>query len=243
MRIPNVGDPCRKLWTPEATKVKAAAGEGPGGFQGYGAVYGNIDRDEEIIAPGAFADSLRAFVRDGFIGEAHDWDRPVATIDDAVEDAYGLMIAATYHTDPASQSVRTYTNERLERGKSVGLSVGFRMLEWSYDEEADRLTITKGDLFEVSIVTVPANPLAGIMSGKGWKPSDLARSIKTIRDFEGFLRDAGYSKAASTAIASRGFAAWQGEPADGSAELAELELLFEQSRSATARTLARIETP
>lgn len=236
MRIPKVGDPCRKLWTPESTRVKAA-GDGAGGFQGYGAVYGNVDRDEEIIAPGAFADSLPAFIRDGFIGEAHDWDRPIATIDDAVEDAYGLMISASYHSDPASQAVRTYTNERLERGKSVGLSVGFRMREWTYDEEADRLTITKGDLFEVSIVTVPANPLAGIVSGKGWKPGDLAESIKTIRDFEGFLRDAGYSKAAATAIASRGFTAWQGEPAD-SAIAALLETEYEQARLAASVALA-----
>lgn len=237
MRNFKAGDARRLRWAPEVTQAKALS-EGNGGFVGYGAVYGNVDRDEEIIAPGAFAESLPTFIRDGFIGQAHDWERPIAWIDDAVEDSYGLLISASYHSDPESQVVRTQTNERLSRNKSVGLSVGFRMLEWTYDEEADRLTITRGELFEVSIVTVPANPLAGIMTGKGWALSGaLSESIKTIRDFEGFLRDAGYSNAAATAIASRGFKAWQGEPAD-SAIAALLEIEYEQARLATSLALA-----
>lgn len=242
MRTFKSGDAMRLRWEPESTRAKAGPSEGSGGFVGYGAVYGNVDRDEEIIAPGAFADSLPAFIRDGFIGEAHNWQRPVAWIDDAQEDAYGLLIAASFHSDPNSQAVRTYTNERLGKGKSVGLSVGFRMLEWTYDEEVDRLTITRGELFEVSIVTVPANPLAGIMSGKGWRGEALSESIKTIRDFEGFLRDAGYSQAAATAIASRGFKAWQGEPADssGAGEIAALEIAFERASADITLALAGV---
>ena len=36
---------------------------------------------------------------------------------------------------------------------------------------------------------------------------DAYRTMKTIREFEGFLRDAGFSKDAATAIASGGFKA------------------------------------
>ncbi len=78
-----------------AFKAPSTAGD-PGSFEGYGAVYGNVDRDNEIIAPGAFAESLPAFIRDGFIADAHNWEKGIATITDAIEDGYGLLIKCLF---------------------------------------------------------------------------------------------------------------------------------------------------
>lgn len=229
----------RKSWLPEALKLNfKAAGDGPGGFEGYGAVYGNVDRDTEIIAKGAFADSLPAFVRDGFIAEAHEWECGVATVLDAREDDYGLFLSAQFHTDSDSQSVRVRTMERIERGKSVGLSVGFMPIEWSWDEQSGVRTITKADLYEVSIVTVPANPMAQVIAAKsaGHLPA-------TVRDFEAILRDAGYSRKAATLIASKGFAAYQREAGEDenrpalSADLDELAAIEAQFLLTQARLL------
>lgn len=196
----------RKSYEATAQKIafKAPSGAGdPGGFEGYGAVYGNIDRDNEIIAPGAFAESLPAFIRDGFIACAHEWDEGVATVEAAYEDDYGLYIKCLFHGDAESQGSRIKTMERIERGKSVGLSVGFMPETWAYDEETGVRTITKATLYEVSIVTVPCNPLAQVVSAKS---GTLGTIPATVREFEKFLRDSGYSKSLACQIASKGFA-------------------------------------
>jgi HK97 family phage prohead protease len=185
-----------------AFKAPSTSGD-PGTFEGYGAVYGNVDRDNEIIAPGAFAESLPAFIRDGFIACAHEWDEGIATVEDAYEDGYGLYIKCQFHGDSDSQATRIKTMERIDRGKSVGLSVGFMPETWAWDEETGIRTITKATLYEVSIVTVPCNPLAQVVSAK----SGSAVSVPaTVREFERFLRDAGFSKDRACAIASKGFA-------------------------------------
>lgn len=185
-------------------KMLGVDGEGTGGFGGYGAVYGNIDRDEEILAQGVFAESLPDFLANGFIAEAHDWRCPVATVAAAREDDLGLYLEAEFHSDPASQAVRTRTAERLARGQSVGLSVGFRPEVWEYDEEKDLVTITKGELFEVSIVTVPANPLARVSAAKAAPWYDLP---ETEREFEDMLRGMGFTKQQAVTITSAGFKA------------------------------------
>lgn len=198
-----------------AFKAPSSAGD-PGSFEGYGAVYGNVDRDNEIIAPGAFAESLPAFIRDGFIACAHEWDEGIATVTEAYEDTYGLYIKCQFHGDSDSQNSRIKTMERIERGKSVGLSVGFMPEEWSWNEETMVRTITKATLYEVSIVTVPCNPLAQVVSAKsaGTVPA-------TVREFEKFLRDAGFPKEKACAIASKGFACgMQDDPSSTSQDLA-----------------------
>lgn len=220
----------RKSWLAEAQKLvfKAASADTPGGFEGYGAVFGNVDKDTEIIAKGAFSASLPGFIRDGFIACAHDWDEGIATILDAHEDDYGLYLAAEFHSDDESQASRVKTMERISRGKTVGLSVGFMPIEWSWDDQAGIRTITKAELFEVSIVTVPSNPMAQVIAVKnaGTLPA-------TTRDFEAVLRDAGFSRKASTTIASKGFAAYQrdaGEQTDELSAAIEAEFLLTTAR-------------
>jgi ATP-dependent Clp endopeptidase proteolytic subunit ClpP len=44
---------------------------------------------------------------------------------------------------------------------------------------------------------------------KAFAPRNKAAEIKTIRDYEGFLRDAGFSRAEAETLASRGFRAYQ----------------------------------
>lgn len=208
-------------------QVKAAGdGNGPGTFEGYGAVYGNVDRDNEIIAPGAFAESLPAFIRDGFIACAHDWEEGVATVNDAFEDSYGLYIKCEFHSDDESQALRIKTAERLERGKTVGLSVGFSVDAWSYDETSGVRTITKATLYEVSIVTVPANPLAQVVSAKSG-----GKLPATVREFEGFLREAGFSKWRACAIASKGFVCgMQDDPSSPTSQDFDLALAIAEAQ-------------
>jgi uncharacterized protein len=71
-------------------------------------------------------------------------------------------------------------------------------------------------LYEVSLVTFPANEKATITGVKA--------AHDTERDFEHFLRDAGYSREAAKIITARGYKALSGQR---EAESEELQLLAE----------------
>jgi hypothetical protein len=151
-------------------------GDGAGGFIGYGSTFGNRDRAGEIVVPGAFSKALETFMRDGFIAVGHDWAAlPVATVKSAVEDDMGLRLEAEFHTTARAQEARQTVRERLERGKSVGLSIGYRVLD-AEDTDDGRL-LKEIELHEVSLVTVPCNALAavtGIKTGaERGLPADL----------------------------------------------------------------------
>jgi HK97 family phage prohead protease len=137
-----------------------------GSFEGVAAVFSNIDRQNDIILPGAFLKTLEDFPRRGFLANAHDWTEPIGTITSAVETPEGLRVAGEFHSTPSAQLVRKVMRERLERGKQVAMSIGFNVLDQDFDTKAGVRQLKELDLYEVSIVTVPANPLAHIASVK-----------------------------------------------------------------------------
>lgn len=146
--------------------------EGNGSFSGYASVYGNYDRVNEAVAPGAVK-NIDEFVASGFIAVGHDWSAlPVATIAEAKSDEFGLYIKADFHSTPAAQEARQVLKERVERGKFAGLSIGYEVTD---SEPSDKGRVLKSlNLFEVSIVTVPANPLAGVTGAKDMPQAGLS---------------------------------------------------------------------
>lgn len=60
------------------------------------------------------------------------------------------------------------------------------------------------ELIEYSIVPIPCNQLAGATEAKAWGG---AATIETERDFEAFLREAGFSRKDATAVSLHGFKA------------------------------------
>jgi HK97 family phage prohead protease len=142
-----------------------------GGFEGYGAVYGNVDRVNEIVVKDSIS-NLDEFLIEGFIAVGHDWTGlPIATITAVESDDYGLKITAEFHSTKAAQDARAVMNERLERGKFVGLSIGYEVVESEINDGIRSLT--KLILYEVSLVTVPANPLAGVSQSKSNSLAEL----------------------------------------------------------------------
>lgn len=189
----------------EDSESEAESG-GAGSFQGYGSVFNSVDRVGDRIIPGAYAETLSKFVADGFIGWGHDWNDPVATVDKAEERTKGLWIKATFHTHPEAQRARGIVRERMDRGKSMGLSIGYQALEWKWvkDEGQDWETreITKIDLYEVSLVTVPAEPKARVSSIKGLPPRGGA-ALLAVEEWEGLLRELKEGRVLSSRNAAR----------------------------------------
>ncbi len=192
-------------------------------IQGYASAFNNLDDVGDIVAPGAFADSLGEFIASGFLGGLnHDWDNPIGRPLEAHEDGKGLWIRGAISDTAAGQDC----HRLMKDGVITKLSIGFRTLEQKYLDTANAVRdywrnvgyapsrdewaraaqgarlITKAQLIEVSPVTVPANRLAEIIGVK-----TLRSGIETERDFERFLRDAGFSRREATAVTLHGFKA------------------------------------
>lgn len=175
--------------------LKAANDDGT--VEGYGSVFGVRDSYDDVIASGAFQASLAAHKKAGTMPAMlwqHDADKPIGVWTEMVEDSKGLRIKGQL----ALETMRgKEAHALLKMGALNGLSIGFVSKQWSYDRETDVRTLTEIDLWEVSLVTFPANGSARVTNVKA--VDDLA----TPKDAERALRDAGYSKTDATAFVSR----------------------------------------
>jgi HK97 family phage prohead protease len=147
-----------------------AADDAAGWIEVYGAAFGNVDRQGEVISPGAFK-NLDEFAKDGWLAINHDWKAlPVASVAAVSQDEVGLLVRAHWHTTPDAQAARTVVRERKERGKGVKASIGYEVMADRFeDRDGKRVRILDGlKLHEVSIVNLPANPLAEVMAAKSW---------------------------------------------------------------------------
>jgi HK97 family phage prohead protease len=203
------------------------ASDKSGVFSGYGAIFGNTDSYGDVIEKGAFKDTLRAWEDKGkfppmllqhgggmFGGNADDL-LPVGKYTSMEENSKGLKFEGELFA--LSTERGQYIYEGLKAGALDGMSIGYKTIKFRNGTKAGepRRYLEKLDLMELSIVTFPANDKARVGAVK-------SADIKTIREFEDFLRDVGgYSHAAAKAIAAGGFKATDPRDEDG-ADLAAI---------------------
>ncbi len=167
--------------------------DGAGSFSGYASTFANWDSVKERPTRGAFVKHLPDFLKDGFITRSHDWSVSIGTISSAYEDEIGLLIEADFHSTPAAQEARTIMKERMARGKSVKLSIGYEVMADEFVEEGRLLKEIK--LYEVAHVTVPANQSAivlGAKSGVGSAPGlneHIEEVVSALDVLAGRVRD------------------------------------------------------
>lgn len=172
-------------------KIKAVSEDGL--FSGYGSVFGVIDSYKEVVAPGAFSESLSQ--RTPALLWQHRSGEPIGVYSALREDQTGLYVEGKLALKTA-RGAEAY--ELLKMGAISGLSIGFVTREDSYDRVTDVRTLKKVDLWEVSLVTFPANDAARV---SGVKSID---TIASLSDAESYLRDAGgLSRREATAFVSR----------------------------------------
>ena len=203
------------------------AGAEPGSFTGYGAVFENLDDGSDIIKSGAFTKIRTKSNGKIRIPLYHDMSRVVGE-GEVVQDGKGLAVKGTLNMN-LSYAQDAY--ELMKDGTLDAMSVGFSVLpkgsEWTDDYSVR--TITKAELWEVSIVPFGMNRKAKIRSVKS------AGQIQTIRDFEAHLREFGYSQREAKAIASGGFGALHrdgggsGDHRDGDDHASEMLAALKQS--------------
>lgn len=173
-----------------------------GEFSGYGSIFGNKDSYSDIVMPGAFAKTLsECEPKDVKLLWQHDSRQPIGVYKEVREDSKGLYVKGQLCIDDVPKAKEAYG--LLKMGAISGLSIGYMPnANGANYSSADNVTyLTSLKLYEVSLVTFPANVRANVESVK-----DFNDARKNVRDFENFLRDVGkYSKSEAKRIASRCF--------------------------------------
>jgi HK97 family phage prohead protease len=189
-------------------KIKAAD-DSTGEFSGYGAVFGNVDRHRDVILPGAFKSSLEYWLERKTLPAMlwqHQMSEPIGIWSKIAEDDRGLYVEGRVLTSAGELERRAYAH--LKAGSVSGLSIGYKIppLGGEYDAKADVFKLKVLDLFEVSVVTTPANDEALIDAVKA--------ALGSPREFERLLRDAGLSRTQAKALMSGGYKALTQRDAD-----------------------------
>ena len=183
-------------------EVKAV--EDDGGFSGYGSVFGNEDSYGEVVAPGAFAESLVEIAAKGRpvpVLWQHRSGEPIGIYTSLKEDGTGLYVEGKLLKDDVRQAAESYA--LLKAGAVSGLSIGYYVRASSFDEKTGIRTLQRLDLVEISLVTFPANDEARVDAVK----AKIAHGgVPSLPEFERFLREAGFSKTKAAVIANRGLA-------------------------------------
>lgn len=191
-----------------------------GDFEGYGSTFGGEpDAYGDVIAEGAYADSLAAHKAKGTMPKLfwqHISQEPIGKWLDAKEDDHGLLLKGKLNMDV--QRGRE-AHALLKAGDIDGLSIGYRIKEYSVDTDSGVWTLEKLDLIEVSIVSVGANENAVVQSVKAAKAvHDLSERLKagdrlTEREFEMWFKGLGFTNSQAER-AARLHLKGQGDPAD-----------------------------
>lgn len=177
-------------------QVKAVGSDGE--IEGYASVFGVIDNYDDIIVQGAFSATLQAHKAAGTMPAMlwqHDSSAPIGVWTEMAEDATGLLIKGRLALDTKGGQE---AHALIKMNAISGLSIGFMPVQWAYNTSTDVRTLTAIDLWEVSLVTFPANQRARITTVKS-----ALETIAAPKDAERILRDAGFSKTDATALVSR----------------------------------------
>jgi hypothetical protein len=203
---------CNSLWTerPKVMKHQAVALElkrepdQDGTFEGYASVFGVVDQGMDVVARGAFMKTLGK--RRVKMLWQHDMAQPIGVWDDIQEDERGLFVRGRLlkEVDKGREAMAL-----LRAGAIDSMSIGYRTIEAMPEAEGRVRKLTEVDLYEISLVTFPMLPDAKVTAVK---------SIKTIREFERALRDAGFSQTEAKAIAADGFKGLAAHRDDAKAE-------------------------
>lgn len=200
-------------------EVKAV--EDNGFFSGYCSVFDVEDSYGDVVKKGAYADTIKAWMDKGKMPPIlwqHNRGEVIGVWTKLYEDDHGLYGEGKLLIDDVAKAKEAHA--LMKHGAIDGLSIGYKVNKWSYNEDSEVLELLAIDLKEVSVVTFPANEDSRIDNVKSIL---MKGELPTLPEFEKFLREAGFSKTQATAIAGHGLRVLiQGEPEEAKQQNDEL---------------------
>jgi uncharacterized protein len=181
------------------------AGDGAtaGTVDGYGSVFGIVDRGGDIVEAGAFKASLADWKRRKAMPPIlwqHDPTMPIGVWTDISEDEKGLKVQGQLVLDvPQAAAARAL----ISAGAVKGLSIGYETKVSSVERSTGVRRLKTLDLWEISLVTFPMMPQAQVSGVKAIDARALeaalrtdgglssAAAVKAVAIFKNHLRDGG----------------------------------------------------
>lgn len=179
-------------------------------FEGYLAVFDNIDSYGDVIVKGAFEQTLKEIEEKGttiFVLENHGgWGTtstdktPIGYFKEMKEDEHGLFVKGQLYSTARGKDIYSILKESPKG--TVGMSIGYRARKVVYPDALPQEKREKGvdrylteiELREGSIVTFPANTEARVL--------DVKSEALKKRELESLLRENGFSVKESVKISS-----------------------------------------
>lgn len=176
-------------------KYKMASGEAmmpaDGIVEGYASTFDREpDSYGDVIAPGAFADTLARWRETGkpipllYGHSTEDPEYNIGKVVEAYEDERGLFVRCEFDADnPKAQYVR----KLVQQGRLYQFSFAYQVLDAGtveLESGIEAYELRKLDLFEVSLVQIPANQHAEVTEVKSGQPEVKAgrRNSKADED-------------------------------------------------------------
>ena len=167
-------------------------------IKGYGSVFGNKDSYGDVVVKGAFLGSLAERGMPKMLWQ-HDRRQPIGSWTKAEEDDVGLYLEGRLNMD-VQQGRESYA---LLKAQDIdGLSIGYRLKRWEYDEDEDIFYLKEIELLEVSVVSIPANDeslvgdVKSLMEQQELIDKLKAGNVLSAREFEKMLKGSlGFSNA------------------------------------------------
>lgn len=195
-----------------------------GEFDGYGSVFGVKDSYSDIVIPGAFQKSLATWHEKGRLPALlwqHDMAEPIGIYTEMREDATGLYVKGRLLIEDDPLAKRAHAH--MKAGSLSGLSIGYLLNDYEYDKDKSAFLLKEIDLWEVSLVTFPANDEARIADvksllerGETPPPSKVERA----------LREVGFSGSQAKAFMAKGYSAISPREAGADEALQSLKSLI-----------------
>lgn len=190
--------------------IKAAEEDGNRAtFKGYASVYGNVDLGGDIVAHGAFKNSIAGKSSVVVLADHSAKVKDVVGFGfDLTEDQNGLFATTEMNLDKeAGREAFAMIKQAQERGYKVGLSIGYTINDYEWNDKEGIRTIKDAELWEYSVVVFPMNPQATVTSVKSLLESGDKTDVALLkRGIENHLRDAcGFSKDEAKQFVGSGF--------------------------------------
>lgn len=168
-------------------------------IKGYASTFNNEDRVNDMVVKGAFQKSLTENTPK--LLWQHKQDMPIGVVEKAYEDEKGLYIEARL-----TMGVKQADEARLllKDGAIDSFSIGYKTVDSEFKGNTRVLKELK--LFEVSIVTTPANEEATVTDVKSEEPKEKEIKIDDVNDLKditNFLKQHALTKSERNAIVKK----------------------------------------
>ena len=170
-----------------AGALSLKATEGGGGFSGYGSMFNVVDSQNDRVMPGAFRSTLKKQGGKVKLLWQHRMEEPIGRFIELREDGHGLFVAGQLLLE-VQRGQEAYT--LLKARALEGLSIGYTPTKYDFEPATGVRRIHELTLWEVSLVTFPANSEASVTGVKSLAApgSEMLRLAESLERATAILR-------------------------------------------------------